>query len=75
MLSSVEGNICAFHTNRNVSTTWGILDDDRKGMRWPAGPDANETRPHLGIFLHIISNHNLILNSYGDISFKLDKKD
>ena len=22
-------------------------------MRWPSGPDANKTRPHWGIFLHI----------------------
>ena len=33
-------------------------------MRWPFGPDANETRPQLGLFC--ISNHNLIFNSYGD---------
>jgi len=25
-------------------------------MRWPYGPDANKTRPHLGLFLHIMTN-------------------
>ena len=33
-------------------------------MWWRSGPDANKTRPHL--FFFCISNHNLILNSYGD---------
>jgi hypothetical protein len=31
--------------------------EDRKKtwrrMRWPSAPDANKTRPHLGLFLHI----------------------
>jgi hypothetical protein len=24
-------------------------------LRWPSGPSANKTRPHLGLFLHIRS--------------------
>ena len=35
------------------------LQNDRKmpswRLRWPSGPSANKTRPHLGLFLHIRS--------------------
>jgi hypothetical protein len=57
------------HTNVSQNTFLGLYTGSyiADGMRMTVsspGPDATETRPHLGVFC--ISDHNLILHSYGD---------
>jgi len=52
--NSITNNI--FITN-NGTLYFASFPHDTKvpvqRMRWPSGPDANKTRPHLGLFLHI----------------------
>ncbi len=52
-----DGQECLFQIIRThilCVARWNTLLNEREmNLRWPSGPGANETRPHLGLFLHI----------------------